>query len=98
MTYVSVYWKGNDQPGFTSERFHKYSPTGDRANWEHGTWARLSEPERTMTVWISERINQLRIHPDTRRGAIHISELVLLVPDPLSVGQDESLAYTMEEP
>jgi hypothetical protein len=34
-----------------------------------------------MTVWISEPIKQLRIHPDIRPGAIHISELVLLGQD-----------------
>jgi len=76
VTYVSVYWKGNDQQDFTSDRFHKYSPTGDGANWEHGTWTRLSEPERTMTVWIAEPVRQIRVHPDIRPGAIHISEFM----------------------
>lgn len=82
VTFVSVDWKSNDQPAFTQERFQKYSPTGDRANWEHSTWPHASEPERMMTVWISEPVRQLRIHPDIQAGAIHISELVLLVPAP----------------
>ncbi len=78
--YVSIYWKGGDQDDFTQDQFWKYSPTGDRANWERGTWARLTEPESTMTVWVCDTVKQLRIHPDFKPGVFTISELVLLVP------------------
>ncbi len=80
LPYVSIYWKRPDQTEFTKDQFWKYSPTGDRANWERGTWLRLNDSETTVTVWISETIDQLRIHPDLRPGVFKISEITLMVP------------------
>ncbi|CAN5830765.1 hypothetical protein BH18ACI4_BH18ACI4_28960 [soil metagenome] len=39
--YLSVYWKSSDQLRFTEEFHSKYSPTGDRDNWQRGAWSRL---------------------------------------------------------
>ncbi len=80
LPYVSIYWKGLDQAEFTTRQFKKYSPTGDRANWERGTWKRRMNRESTMTVWICDTMKQLRLHPDFKPGVFRISELVLLVP------------------
>ncbi len=80
LPYVSIHWKSSKQADFVGEQFWKYSPTGDRANWERGTWLRLNDSETTLTVWICDTIDQVRIHPDYRPGIFRISELVLLIP------------------
>jgi len=80
LSYVSIYWKKGDQKEFTTEQFSKYSPTGDRANWERGTWCRLAESERTLTVWICDTVKEIRIHPDFQPCECKISEIVLLEP------------------
>jgi hypothetical protein len=80
LPYVSLYWKGNDQPDFTDERSWKNSPTGDRANWERGTWLRLADPENRTTIWICDRVKEIRLHPDFKPGLFRISEFTLLVP------------------
>jgi hypothetical protein len=77
---VSVYWKNGEQEEFTADRFWKNSPTGDRANWERGTWLRLGESETTMEVWSCDWISHIRIHPDLRPCVFKILEIVLLVP------------------
>jgi hypothetical protein len=78
--YVSLYWKRDDQDDFTKDRFRKYSPTGDRKNWCHGTWTRINEPETTLIFWICDTVSQLRIHPDFKPGVFKLSEVVLLRP------------------
>jgi hypothetical protein len=79
--YIAVYWKRNDQGEFTKDRFRKYSPTGDRMNWCHGTWTQIDDPETTMIVWLGDTLSQLRIHPDFKPGILKLSEIVLLEPD-----------------
>jgi hypothetical protein len=79
LPYVSIYWTGGEGEEFTEERFKKYSPTGDRANWVRGTWTRLADSATTMTVWGCQPFKELRIHPDFKPGTFMISELVLLV-------------------
>ena len=48
------------------ERFYKYSPTGDRANWERGTWDTIDDSSTTLTVWISDTVGEIGITPDFR--------------------------------
>ncbi len=78
--YISFYWKRSDQSDFTQDQFKKYSPTGDKANWCHGTWTQINESETTMTIWICDTVNQIRIHPDFKPGVFKVSEIVLLEP------------------
>jgi hypothetical protein len=78
--YVSLYWKRDDQDDFTIDRLRKYSPTGDRKNWCHGTWTRINEPETTLIFWICDTVSQLRIHPDFKPGVFKFSEVILLRP------------------
>ena len=79
--YVSIYWKHGEQE-FHPERYSKYSPTGDRANWERGTYMRIGDDEATMTVWILDRIDSIRLHPDFDSCSFKIHELTLLIaPD-----------------
>jgi len=36
--------------------------------------------ERTLTVWVNDTIDQIRLHPDRKPYVFHLSEIVLLVP------------------
>jgi hypothetical protein len=78
--YVGLYWKRFDQSEFSSRQFQKYNPTGDKANWCKATWKRLNDPDVTMSVWICDRVGQLRINPDFKPGVFTIHEIVLLYP------------------
>ena len=46
LPYIGIRWKPSSQPEFVPERFYKYSPTGDRANWERGTWDTIHDALR----------------------------------------------------
>jgi hypothetical protein len=81
LPYIGVRWKRADQPSFSSDAFKKYSPTGDRANWERGTWTRRNATETTLTVWLSDTIGQIGITPNFVPGVFRITELSLLVPE-----------------
>jgi hypothetical protein len=76
--YVSLYWKHGQQE-FESDRFSKYSPTGDRANWERGTYPRIGDQEAVMTVWILDSVDAIRLHPDFEPCTFTIHEMVLLL-------------------
>lgn len=81
LPYVGLRWKPGAQPAFASDRFYKYSPTGDRANWERGTWDTIHDSTTTLTVWISDTVGEVRITPDYRPAVFRIDELSLLVPE-----------------
>jgi hypothetical protein len=80
--YVSVRWKGSDHDSFNDKQFWKYSPTGDRANWERGTWTRLLDLETTTTVWVCEAIKDIRVDVYFRPGAgeFRMLDALLLAP------------------
>lgn len=80
--FVAVFWKRPGDSDFTWERAWKYSPTGDRANWERGTWSRLRVSARTTERWMSETIAALKVEA-YGPGRLAIEELVLLVADDL---------------
>jgi hypothetical protein len=81
LPFVGVLWKSSQQSEFPRAQMQKYSPTGDRANWERGAWTRIGDSATTMTIWIDDTVNALRILPDLRPGTFELSELVLLVPE-----------------
>jgi hypothetical protein len=78
---VTLYWKRGDQEHFSEQQSYRNYPTGDRANWEKGTWLRLDDPETTMTVWLCDTVMQINLAPDIRPGTFHFVELVLLLRD-----------------
>ncbi len=80
LPYIGVRWKPSYQTEFVPERFYKYSPTGDRANWEQGAWTRLGDSVTTLTIWIGDTVQQVGITPDFRPATFRIAELSLLVP------------------
>lgn len=80
LPYIGIRWKPSSQPEFVPERYYKYSPTGDRANWERGGWTRLQDPGTTLTIWICDTVRQLGITPDFRPAVFRITELSLLEP------------------
>lgn len=75
---VGLFWK-SDGDEFSDARYKKYSPTGDHANWERGTWNRIDEPVTTMTAWVDETVGAIRIVPGHKGGTFRLHELVLLV-------------------
>jgi hypothetical protein len=81
LPYIGIRWKPSSQPEFVPERFYKYSPTGDRANWERGTWDAIQDSATTLTIWISDTVRELGITPDFRPASFRIDELSLLVPE-----------------
>lgn len=82
LPYIGIRWKPGSQAEFVPERFYKYSPTGDRANWERGTWDTIHDSATTLTVWISDTVREIGITPDFRPAVFRIDELSLLVPEP----------------
>lgn len=81
LPYIGLRWKPSAQPEFTPERYYKYSPTGDRANWERGTWDAIHDSATTLTIWISDTVGEVGITPDFRPAVFRIDELSLLVPE-----------------
>jgi hypothetical protein len=81
LPFLSLHWKGAGQTDYPPEQCWKQSPTGDRLNWERGTWLRRDDPEPTMLVWVVDRVNEIRLHPDYIPGTFTVVELVLLVPE-----------------
>jgi hypothetical protein len=78
LPYIGIRWKPMAQPAFVPDRFYKYSPTGDRANWERGTWDTIHDSATTLTVWISDTVGEVGITPDFRPAVFRIDELSLL--------------------
>jgi hypothetical protein len=81
LPYIGIRWKPTTQPAFVPDRFYKYSPTGDRANWERGTWDAIHDSATTLTVWISDTVGEIGITPDFRPAVFRIDELSLLEPE-----------------
>jgi hypothetical protein len=80
LPYVLLRYRKPGQATFPAEQFQKYSPTGDRANWERGTYLRVNDDHTTMHTWIYDRIDAIEIIPDLARGTFQIIELTLLLP------------------
>jgi len=76
---VGLRWKRAAEANYPADNYKKYSPTGDRANWERGTWTRLGDSATTMTVALADTIAQIRILPNYVPGSFRITRLVLLV-------------------
>jgi hypothetical protein len=77
---VGLRWKRAADREYPAGNYKKYSPTGDRANWERGTWTRLGDSTTTMTVALADTIGAIRINPNYLPGVFRIRRLVLLVP------------------
>ena len=78
--YLAIFWKSLSEADFTDAQKHKYSPTGDHANWQQGTWTRLKDNVTTMTVWTCDDVGMVRVSPLYDRGTIRIHALTVLVP------------------
>jgi hypothetical protein len=81
LPYIGLRWRPSTQREFAPDRSYKYSPTGDRANWERGTWDTIHDSATTLTVWISDTVGAVGITPDFRPAVFRIDELSLLVPE-----------------
>jgi hypothetical protein len=76
---IGLRWKRAAESEYPANNYKKYSPTGDRANWERGTWTRLSDSATTMTVALADTIGQIRIDPNYVPGTFRITRFVLLL-------------------
>jgi hypothetical protein len=81
LPYIAMRWRKRGEPEFASDHFYKYSPTGDRANWERGTWDTIHDSATALTVWISDTVGEIQITPDFRPAVFRIDELSLIVPE-----------------
>lgn len=77
--YVAIHWKSRDQTDFAKDAYSKYSPTGDRANWQKGTWSRLEDDSSVVYIWIDQPVRALRVSLPFEKGTIKIHELCVLV-------------------
>ncbi len=75
--FIALEWRGTGQEFSEVERRYYWSPTGDRANWERGSFVRLNDPYPTSRCWIWETVTELRISPDYTPGTFELKELVL---------------------
>ncbi len=82
---VKIGWRGETQRG---ESTYTMWPTGDRANWERGSWVRIGQLRTEKTVWIRSKVREIRLYPDVERCVFHLQELVLLVPKPEEAQHD----------
>jgi hypothetical protein len=78
LPYIGIRWKPSSQAAFVPERFYKYSPTGDRANWERGTWDAIADSATTLTVWVCDTVREIEITPDFRPATFRVDELSLV--------------------
>ncbi|MGN6391306.1 MAG: hypothetical protein ACTHM9_03520 [Gemmatimonadales bacterium] len=81
LPYIAIHWKTGGERSYDLARFYKYSPTGDRANWERGAWTRIHDSTTTLTLWIDDTVKQIRITPDFRPATFRVADLSLLVPE-----------------
>lgn len=82
LPFVGLRWKRHGQADYPAENYKKYSPTGDRANWERGAWTRLGDSATTVTVVLADTVGQIRVLSNFVPGVLRIRELVLLEPAP----------------
>ena len=71
--FFSIAWRSSFLGPFTKEKSYYVSPTGDRANWERGSWPRIGRPESELTLWVSDQVREIRIQPDAQPCAIRAS-------------------------
>jgi hypothetical protein len=77
---VGIRWTRAADREYPAANYKKYSPTGDRANWERGTWTRIGDSTTTMTVALADTIGRIRLQPNYLPGMLRVKRLVLLVP------------------
>jgi hypothetical protein len=77
--FFSIAWRQGSSSAFTTDRSYSVWPTGDRANWERGSWVRIGEPQTEMNLWVCDRVEGIRIIPDLQPCVFRLSELKLLV-------------------
>jgi hypothetical protein len=77
--YLIVQWR---HPGgtFNWDGVHALTPTGDRVNWERGSYLRRNEPDPTLRCWFYQEIDAIDIRPDFWPGTFTIEECTLLLP------------------
>jgi hypothetical protein len=80
LPYFSLRWRSDPQSPYNDERYSKYTPTGDRANWLRGSWVRLGDADTDLTVWVCERVSGIRIVPDLKPSEFRVAYLTLLLP------------------
>jgi hypothetical protein len=62
-----------------NDKSYAIFPTGDRANWERGSWTRIGQPATELTVWVGERVRGFRIYPDVEPCTLRLLDAAVLV-------------------
>jgi hypothetical protein len=65
--YFRMFWRDRDRNAFGEDRSYL------------NAFLERSTQERTVTVWIGEKIDEFRIHPDNPSSAVKISRIELLL-------------------
>jgi hypothetical protein len=79
--YVVICWKSTNEKDFGADSYIAYSPSGDQANWERGTWLRSNTDDSVVYVWLGRPVHQVRVWFPVRSGTTaKIHDVALLVP------------------
>lgn len=79
--YIVICWKSTNEKDFGADSYIAYSPSGDQANWQHGTWLRSDNNGSVVYVWICRPVHEIRIWFPMRNGTTtKIHDVALLVP------------------
>jgi len=79
---ILIKWRKDGQTFDGQKREYRYFPTGDRDNWERGSYTRTSNPLPAVECYIDDDISHLQIVPDYVPGSFTIEKLVLMVAPP----------------
>jgi hypothetical protein len=72
---IELRWAPAPGVAFDTSRFYRYSPTGDRANWERGSWDTSGDSATTLMVWVGDTVSDIEITPGWGLATFHLDEL-----------------------
>lgn len=78
--FVMLEWRRNGQNWGEQNRSYYWSPTGDRGNWERGSFLRLTDGDPRLHCWLWKDVTEIRIFPDYVPGKFELKELTLITP------------------
>jgi len=78
--FVMLEWRRNAQNWGEPDRSYYWSPTGDRGNWQRGSFLRLTDGDPRLHCWIWDDVTEIRIFPDYIPGKFELKELTLITP------------------
>jgi len=57
--FIEVSWRTDTEAPY--EKSDKFTPHGDRFNWQRGSWVRIAQPETDLTIWNCSMVRYVRV-------------------------------------